>query len=382
MKDTTTKRLLVVDDQPEITQHIKALIEKKTRYQVETSNHPIQALEKLREGGFNLVISDINMPEMSGIELLKSIKNIDMNLEVILLTGFSSYDTALEALQHRAYDYIEKPVNSQKLLHVIGNALSRQELSEEINRMVTKVTTLNRQLRSHFQHSMEYRLPHERVIAAAVLVDKMSRDIRRHLERGAGRADRLRSFIEGGAEPARLLTETVGLDEAMKGVEETLQRYNRVLGSMQKSPSRQDLGAFLKTEIETFTGLFPKVTLRTVLPDAPVVTSFDPELLAMALHNLLENALQAMNAGGEIVVTVEVAADQFRLLIEDSGPGFSEQDIEHAFRPFYSRKGQGSAGLGLAITERIVEAHDGKISLGRARLGGAKVTVELPLRSA
>src|SRR5688500_6243746 len=95
MKDTTTKRLLVVDDQPEITQHIKALVEKKTRYQVETCNNPRLAIEKLRESTFNLVISDINMPDMSGIDLLKSIKNIDPGIEVILLTGFSSYDTAL-----------------------------------------------------------------------------------------------------------------------------------------------------------------------------------------------------------------------------------------------------------------------------------------------
>jgi two-component system, NtrC family, sensor histidine kinase HydH len=104
----------------------------------------------------------------------------------------------------------------------------------------------------------------------------------------------------------------------------------------------------------------------------------DRELLRQVLLNVLLNACQAAGEGGEIRVVRDTAGGMFRIVVYDSGPGFTPEALADAFTPFFTTKEQGT-GLGLAISHRIVESHGGWIRVSNPPQGGGEVEVMIPL---
>ena len=116
--------------------------------------------------------------------------------------------------------------------------------------------------------------------------------------------------------------------------------------------------------------------------DAPptMLVSADREMLRRALLNLLLNALDAMNRGGEMVITAYRTAGVFELEVADSGVGLPEEARRRAFEPFYTTK-SGGTGLGLAIVERVMAAHGGSVTAINCPEGGAAFTLRIPQRA-
>lgn len=116
-------------------------------------------------------------------------------------------------------------------------------------------------------------------------------------------------------------------------------------------------------------------------PDLPMIR-MDRRRLPQVFLNLLENAIQHLPPAGQVEVTAAVSrgegTDWVKCVIRDNGPGFQEEDLSRIFEPFFTRR-RGGTGLGLPIVQRLVEAHEGKISLGNHPEGGAMVTVQFPL---
>ena len=114
----------------------------------------------------------------------------------------------------------------------------------------------------------------------------------------------------------------------------------------------------------------------------PEVCRLDSDRIRQVLRNGFENAVQASANDGKILVELELASDQIAQLvlkISDTGPGVAEKDRESIFQPFFTTRTKGT-GLGLAITRRILDAHDGSISVGTAKSGGAEFVIVLPNR--
>ena len=137
MKD----HILIVDDERSMREFLRITL-RKEGYRVSTASNPFEALDLISKELFDLVITDIKMPQMDGIELLKRIKALNSNIPVIMITAYASVDTAVEAMKEGAYDYISKPFNVEELKHLIGNALERKRLEREN-------ILLKRELRGH-----------------------------------------------------------------------------------------------------------------------------------------------------------------------------------------------------------------------------------------
>jgi len=119
------QRILVIDDEyPLCTTLAKILREEG--YEVLTSQSAKKGLEILNSEKLDLVLLDINMPEMDGIEMLERIRQIDKNLPVIMITGYGALKTAKESMKLGAYDYITKPFDLNFLKLVVKNALSEE----------------------------------------------------------------------------------------------------------------------------------------------------------------------------------------------------------------------------------------------------------------
>jgi DNA-binding NtrC family response regulator len=124
-------RILVVDDERDMLLLLHRIITEDTAHQVETASDPVAALECVKAGGFDLVITDLKMPKMDGIRLLEGIKEMDPTLSVVVMTAFGTIETAVEATRKGACDYITKPFRRERILVTIENVMSFQSVTRE-----------------------------------------------------------------------------------------------------------------------------------------------------------------------------------------------------------------------------------------------------------
>ena len=122
-------RILAVDDEPDMLTLIKMIIEGYSKHQVTTTNTPMEVVELLSKEQFDLIITDLKMPGMDGMELLDLAKKYDKDVLVLMVTAFGSLESAEEALRKGAFDYISKPFRKEQLLLAIDKAMRWREMA-------------------------------------------------------------------------------------------------------------------------------------------------------------------------------------------------------------------------------------------------------------
>ncbi len=131
-------RILVVDDEQAIRKALKEILEYE-KHQVELAKDGFEAIEKVKSNTFDLILLDIKMPKIDGIEVLEKIQTINPELPIIIITGHGTVDTAVEALKKGAYDFLEKPLDLNRLLVAVRNALEKKDLVKEAKRLRRKI---------------------------------------------------------------------------------------------------------------------------------------------------------------------------------------------------------------------------------------------------
>src|SRR6267378_7594246 len=136
--------ILVADDDPGLRESLERTLAREG-YRVVVASDGQAALERLQGGGVDLVLTDLKMPGLSGIELLRAAKAIAPDVDVILLTAFGTIEEAVKAMKDGAYDFITKPFQRAQLLRVIDKALERRELIERNKVLQQRLDDLLRQ---------------------------------------------------------------------------------------------------------------------------------------------------------------------------------------------------------------------------------------------
>jgi|UniRef100_A0A7C3WGP1 DNA-binding NtrC family response regulator len=133
------ERILVVDDEPNMLRLLKTILMDKTGYEVETTNNPLEVEKLLREQGpFDLVVTDLKMPLVDGIDLIEVIKKIDASIPVVIITAYGTLETAEEAIQKGAYDFITKPFRKENILITIRRALEWKRMQGELRALKSR----------------------------------------------------------------------------------------------------------------------------------------------------------------------------------------------------------------------------------------------------
>jgi len=125
------EKLLIVDDEPDMLKLLSMIIREKTPYETATTNNPIEALEMVKKGGFDLVITDLKMPGLDGMDLLDAIKRTNEDMPVIVITAYGTVESALETMRKGGFDYITKPFKKEQILYTIDKALKFVRLKKE-----------------------------------------------------------------------------------------------------------------------------------------------------------------------------------------------------------------------------------------------------------
>jgi len=136
------EKLLIVDDEPDMLKLLSMIIKEKTSYEAVTTNNPLEALELAKQGNFNLVIADLKMPGLDGIELLDAIKQFDSDIPVIIITAFGTVESAIETMGKGGFDFITKPFKKEQILFTIDKALKWSEMQKENKMLKERLKTL------------------------------------------------------------------------------------------------------------------------------------------------------------------------------------------------------------------------------------------------
>ena len=125
-------RILVVDDEPNMLRLLKTILMDKTGYEVTTTNNPLEVSKLLQDSHYDLVVTDLKMPLVDGIDLIGIVKNIDAAMPIIVITAYGTIETAEEAIQKGAYDFITKPFRKETILITIKRALEWKRMQGEL----------------------------------------------------------------------------------------------------------------------------------------------------------------------------------------------------------------------------------------------------------
>jgi two-component system nitrogen regulation sensor histidine kinase NtrY len=194
-------------------------------------------------------------------------------------------------------------------------------------------------------------------------------------------AERLGRHFQSAPAPTRALVEEctktiVGEVESLKGLVDEFSQFAR-MPAPKRIPTH--LPHLLGDTLALYVGLFREVRIETVFPAAMPMIRVDPEQIRRVVINLVDNAIEAMDRKGRVVVEAQFApADRVaRLIVADNGPGIPPGEREKLFMPYYSTKRRGS-GLGLAIVRRIIAEHGGSIDVADNAPRGTRFVIELP----
>src|SRR5262245_33026322 len=141
-------RILVVDDEVQVVQIFQDLLAQRG-YEVEVCSNGNDAIRKVTVGRFDLVLTDINLPGVDGLEVVRAAKAADKHTCVILITGYASTNTAIDALRQGAYDYITKPFDLWETAKAIERGLESRGLVMENQRLLRRLEEANRGLQQH-----------------------------------------------------------------------------------------------------------------------------------------------------------------------------------------------------------------------------------------
>ena len=125
------QRILVIDDELDMLMLLRMIIEDNTDFEVETTNNPSEALKLFTEKDYNLVISDLKMPGMDGIELFDELREIKPDIPVIIMTAYGSLETSEDAMKKGVADFITKPFRKDSILFTISRVLELARMRQE-----------------------------------------------------------------------------------------------------------------------------------------------------------------------------------------------------------------------------------------------------------
>ncbi|MDI6790711.1 MAG: response regulator [Thermodesulfobacteriota bacterium] len=131
-------QILIVDDELDMLALLAMIITEKTDHKVTTTNNPLEVPELVKTGAYDVLISDLKMPGMDGVELIDEIRKIDEHIPILIITAYGSNESAEEAIHKGAYDYIIKPFRKEQVLIAISRALEWQKMRAELRQLKEK----------------------------------------------------------------------------------------------------------------------------------------------------------------------------------------------------------------------------------------------------
>jgi signal transduction histidine kinase len=355
------RRILVVDDDVGLAEMITQFLE-KLGFNASFVLNGRNAIEKVLSGFPELVLLDLNLPDITGVEVLKRIKKINENIAIIIVTGYGGEQVAVDLIKAGALDYISKPFELEALLTSIKNSLKLHDAQIEDRRH--KGFSSLEKFFPFLAHEVRNPL---HAIAGAIAI----------IERRSNLKDELL------AQSIRIIQEEV--HHLSDFVQECLDFVHPPRISLS---TEVDVNEVISIVMNMMSHMFEKI-----FGNMEIIMEMDPKLpkvyanyeeIKQAFLNIVKNSFEAMAEGGRLTIRTFFRSDlnpkQVEIIFVDNGVGIKREDMKSLFTSFFTTKPRGT-GLGLAICHRIiVERHHGEIAIESETGKGTTVTIRLPIK--
>jgi signal transduction histidine kinase len=354
--------ILIVEDDEDTRSNLADILS-LDGYEIQTESHCLSAITAVENRSFDAVIVDWRLPDSNADELIPIIVKYQPNTPVIVVTGMREFDTAVKALRSGAYDFLLKPINPDALRSVMRRIGERKQHLAEIEAAQNKL------------------LVNERLAAIGQMVTGLAHESRNAFQRSHACLAELALDLTDRPDSLELVRKVQKALDDLHFLLEEVRDYSAPI-ILERRPccleslihgSWQDILETRQLEIA------PRFTLEKG-DGVPNNCLVDIKRMQQVMRNLLENAIFACTRQGEVQVRLSLVKGKqslIRIEVSDDGKGVPVEERETIFAPFYTTKTKGT-GLGLAVSRRFIDAHDGRIFLDTNYIGGARFVVELP----
>lgn len=366
-------RLVIVDDEPVILRLLTSMFADDP-IEVVSCTNGTEALAAI-EAGLDVLLTDKNLPDVGGLELLERAKTLDPLCEVLVITGYASIDTVLAALQMDAFDYIVKPPSDIfQVKRKVHQAFAKVRLARENRDLVDRLKVRNGELESTLEELREVQaelIQSEKLAGIGTLAAGVAHEISSPLFGIMGLAEAIVDEDDAAVAQGHA-REIVDYSRSIRQIVTQLSGYSRASGGQLDEPIHlqrafEDALLLVERSSALDAGRIRGSGMEGVLVRA------DATELQQVFVNLLKNALDAVEErhgnGGAVEVSAAIAARHVEVRVTDDGGGIPTERLGSIFDPFYTTKppGQGT-GLGLNIVYRIMTRFQGQITV-ESRVG-------------
>lgn len=424
-KQNQNNRILVVDDDPLILFNTEKLLEKQG-YWVEHADSGERALHKLNEIPFDLVLTDLVMEKVDGMDVLTFAKERHPDIMVIMLTGFADMKTAYNAIRLGADDFMLKPAESEEIFFRVKRCLENQELKKKVNLRTMELETLNKQLKkditqrkraetklqkankdlsdslTKLKYAQDKLIQSEKLaslggmvsgivheintpigigITASTFIKQLISKIEKNLEDGMVDAQSLSKFLKKTHEAAAMIHVNLGRAGNLLG------NFKQVsVDQVSEKPRKILVDEYIHEVIASLV-VELKHSPHRILVNCPQNLIFDsrPGALAQIITNFVMNAInhafEGVEENGEILFDISADDTTLYLICRDNGKGMGKEEVKQIFDPFYTTKReQGGTGLGLYVVYNLVtKALSGSIECKSSLGKGTEFKIKVPL---
>jgi two-component system sensor histidine kinase/response regulator len=383
------QRVLIVDDDLALLQALPQAIALRMRnMHVDTSDSAQSALQQVQTREYDAIVSDIKMPGMDGITLIERLQDLCPDTPTLLITGHGERDLAIRALRVGAYDFIQKPIDRDYFISSLQRAIQTRQMRRQIAAQQEELEQYTRQLEQTVAERTRELV--EANAAKDIFISMVSHELKTPLTTLKGITQMLARRLERGdrVEPQnlRLLDHSVRRMERLVNDLLNTSLIETGMFSMNRQPD--DLAAMLQ-ELLSEHGPTMVANLQREIPAGEFPTLIDRERISQVVLNLLSNARKYSQTDAPVLVKLERQGDEALISVTDQGVGIPPEKLAHIFERFYrvsevdEQIGTSSGvGLGLYIAQKIVERHDGRLTVTSIPGQGSTFTIHLPLHLA
>ncbi len=361
-------KILVVDDDPFVRGMLQEILE-SAGHTVQTAGDGTDALQLWNQSpeSVELILSDMNMEQMDGLELIRSLRKQQADIPIIILTVNDEISIALEAIRSGATDYLLKDENIQDTILIsVERVMEKERLKKQNLGLMKDLEQKNIQLKQSNRELLELNLQKNKFLGIA------AHDLRGPIGGIMGLSEVLLEDTMGKLSEEQ--TQFVSMIHSVsKGMLELIDDLLDVSiiesGKLEIEPRKDNLKKLLENRIAIshFAADKKQIRIHADIPQLPEFP-FDAKRIAQVFDNYMSNAIKFSPPQANIYVTMAEAGDMIRVSVRDEGPGISAEDRSKLFGEFQRLSarptgGESSTGLGLAIVKKIIDAHRGKIGV-------------------
>jgi two-component system sensor histidine kinase/response regulator len=359
----TKPKILIIDDEEVVLDSCTQIL-KGSGYQIATAPDGTKGLSLLQEFLPDLVYVDLKMPGLSGFEVLEKIHQFDATIVTVVITGYATVSSAVDAMKKGAYDFLPKPFTPDEFRLITRRGIERRRLVLEAISLRREKEMLREQFASIVSHELKAPL-------SAVQQNLFALEFE------------LESLLnESQKEKMGHIKTRIG--ELLKLINSWLRVISVDIEKLKEGFTQVDITVPIKNAMESIETLATRKSIE-------VITSLDAQLpringdvgsLSEVFVNILGNAVKYSPDGSQVHVKAFRQDDAILVSVQDNGIGISPEDLPHVFEGFYrgqSAKAIAGHGIGLAVSRQMVDAHGGSITVDSELGKGTTFLISLPV---